>query len=204
MLDGIVEIPLSGQSISLAPQGAAEQSSTLALCQFVAGPENALVPVAVQAVLDPMAITYWPLVLYGPSGSGKSHLALGLAAAWKAQFTRQAVVVSTALDFARELAEAIETKTTADFSQRYRRAVLLVLEDIQHLSVETRLKRNWSISSTAWRTLSPRRVDLPGRPWPAARIWALPSLGGWPGRAIGPAEPKVGWQSSNGWPSIVG
>lgn len=134
MLDGIVEIPLSGQSISLAPQGAAEQSSTLALCQFVAGPENSLVPVAVQAVLDPMAITYWPLVLYGPSGSGKSHLALGLAAAWKAQFTRQAVVVSTALDFARELAEAIETKTTADFSQRYRRAVLLVLEDIQHLS----------------------------------------------------------------------
>lgn len=134
MLDGIVEIPLSGQSISLAPPGAAEQSPALALCQFIAGPENALAPVAVQTVLAPTALACWPLVLYGPSGSGKSHLALGLAAAWKAQFVRQPVVVTTALDFARELADAIETKTTEDFGDRYRQAALLVIEDLQHLS----------------------------------------------------------------------
>jgi chromosomal replication initiator protein len=133
VLDGIVEIPLSGQSITLAPQGAADQPPRLALCQFVVGPENALVSVAVQAVLDPAGTAYWPLVLYGPSGSGKSHLAHGLAAAWKAEFSRLPVVLTTAIDFARELAEAIETKTTDDFGGRYRQAALLVLEDLQHL-----------------------------------------------------------------------
>jgi chromosomal replication initiator protein len=43
------------------------------------------------------------------------------------------VVVTTAIDFARELADAIETKTTDDFGGRYRQAALLIFEDLQHL-----------------------------------------------------------------------
>ena len=52
---------------------------------FLAGPENRLVEVAVRAVVEGQPNGYNPLVLYGPSGTGKSHLALGLAAAWKAR-----------------------------------------------------------------------------------------------------------------------
>ena len=67
---------------------------------FLAGPENRLVEVAVHSVLaepvdrrpesPPTVLNFNPLVLYGPSGTGKSHLARGLAAAWKARMRRTA------------------------------------------------------------------------------------------------------------------
>ena len=104
------------------------------LGEFVVGPENRLVEVAVRSVLDDTNHAYNPLVLYGPSGTGKSHLALGLAAAWKARFRRRPVVHTMAIDFARELADAIQTRTVDDFGIRYRRASLLVVEDLGDLA----------------------------------------------------------------------
>lgn len=104
------------------------------LCGFVVGPENRLVEVAVESVLDGQPARYAPIVFCGPSGVGKSHLALGLAAAWKASFPRRPVVCTTAVDFARQLADAVETKTGDDFGTRYRQASLLVMEDLDHLA----------------------------------------------------------------------
>lgn len=53
--------------------------------EFIAGPENHLAGVASRSVLEashsPPAIS--PLVLHGPAGCGKSHLARGIAAAWR-------------------------------------------------------------------------------------------------------------------------
>ena len=106
---------------------------------------------------------YNPLVLYGPSGTGKSHLALGLAAAWKARdvaaqpyagarvctsirtlrrqphtacadYIRQRVVCTTAVDFARELADAIETQAVEEFRAKHRGAAMLVVEDLGQLA----------------------------------------------------------------------
>ena len=75
---------------------------------------------------------YNPIVLYGPSGTGKSHLALGLAANWKARYRKRMECVS-AVDFARELAEAVETQALEEFRTKYRRAGLMVFEDIGRL-----------------------------------------------------------------------
>jgi len=100
----------------------------------VAGPENQLAEVAVQAVLGETDCGYCPIVFYGPSGTGKSHLAVGLAGAWKACFRREPVIYVTAVDFARGLGEAIQTKTVDDFTAQYRGVSLLVLEDVGHLA----------------------------------------------------------------------
>lgn len=104
------------------------------LSGFVVGPENRLVEVAIESVLDGRPSRYAPIVFLGPRGVGKSHLALGLAAAWKASFPRRPVVSTTAVDFARQLADAVETKTGDDFGTRYRQASLLVMEDLDHLA----------------------------------------------------------------------
>ena len=121
MTHGLVAIPLEGQPMDGG-------------VKFVAGPENYLVEPAIENVLHDRVAAYNPLVLCGPSGTGKSHLARGLAAAWRKRFPEQAVVYTTAVDFARELADAIETQAVVDLRKRYRTAGLLVFEDAGRLA----------------------------------------------------------------------
>lgn len=133
-MNGVVEIPLKSYTPSGGTLPPGEVGLRVGLPTFVAGPENRLAEVAVQAVLGETDRGYCPIVFHGPSGTGKSHLAVGLAGAWKACFRREPVVYVTAVDFARGLAEAIQTKTVDDFTARYRGVSLLVLEDVGHLA----------------------------------------------------------------------
>lgn len=138
MVDGVVDIPLPGRALEFT----AEQGGVVPPCHFLAGPENRLVEVAVRSVVEEQISGYNPLVFYGPSGTGKSHLAHGLAAAWKARERRQRVVCTTAVDFARELADAIETQGVDEFRTKYRGAALLVIEDLGMLATRKSGKIN--------------------------------------------------------------
>ena len=71
------------------------------------------------AILGGRADQYNPIFIYGPSGAGKSHLVRGLAEAWRAQFRRRPVYV-TAVDFVRDLADAIESQGVDEFRHRFR------------------------------------------------------------------------------------
>jgi chromosomal replication initiator protein len=132
MVDAIVDIPLPGRLFAGQRGDEKASSAAAAPCNFLAGPENRLVEVVVRNVLEEKPNGYNPIILYGPSGTGKSHLALGMAAAWKARNRHRAEYVS-AVDFARELADAIETQAVEEFRAKYRRAGLLVFEDIGRL-----------------------------------------------------------------------
>ncbi len=131
-MDGIAEIPLPGQSLNSDLGPDPDRSNHRGLRRFIAGPENPLVRFAVRCVLGDSPKGHDPLVLYGPSGTGKTHLARGLTEAWTAQSDRRAEYI-TAIDFARELANAIETQAVDEFRERFRRAGLLVVEDIGQL-----------------------------------------------------------------------
>jgi len=133
MVDSVVDIPLPGRPL----ESGEGDGRAVAPCHFFAGPENRLVDVAIRCVLEEPETGYNPLVLYGPSGTGKSHVAQGLAAAWKAQHRRDRVVVTTAVDFARELAEAIESQSVEEFREKYRKAQLLIFEDLGQLVTRT-------------------------------------------------------------------
>jgi chromosomal replication initiator protein len=132
MIDGVVTIPLVGQPSGDAVAG--DPTAAVVSGDFFAGPENRLVEPAVHGVLTRQPTPYNPLVLYGPSGTGKSHLARAVAAAWKDRFPAGRVVSVNAADFARQWAEALETQAVEDFRARYRTAALLVLEDLAELS----------------------------------------------------------------------
>jgi chromosomal replication initiator protein len=138
MVQGVVDIPLEGRSFDLA----VKQGDAAPPCHFLAGPENRLVEVAVRSVVEAPAESCNPLVFYGPTGTGKSHLARGLAAAWKARDRRQRVVCTSAVDFARELADAIESQGVDEFRQKHREAALLVIEDLGMLSTRKSGKLN--------------------------------------------------------------
>jgi len=101
---------------------------------FLAGPENRLAETAVRAVLDGPSRRYNPLVFYGNSGTGKSHLAHGLAAAWQARRPRKRVEVTHAKDFARDLLDAVEAQAVDDLRLRFRTADLVVFEQLELLA----------------------------------------------------------------------
>lgn len=130
LVDSTTAIPLPGHS----PVPGGGENSYSALPEFLAGPENRLVPVAVRSVLEGSASGYNPVVFCGPGGTGKSHLARGLAGQWKARYRRRQVLYTTAADFARELRDAVDTQATDEFRTRYRKAALLVLEDLGWLA----------------------------------------------------------------------
>ncbi len=136
MIDGLTSIPLPGFRQRGGKCDAHNDRLTQVLGEFVVGPENLLVQTAVEAVTEDRAECVSPLVFHGPSGSGKSHLAWGLASAWKSRFPDRSVVCGAAVDFARALREAIETQAIDEFRRDHRRVPLLILDNIDHLATE--------------------------------------------------------------------
>jgi chromosomal replication initiator protein len=135
MVNGVVTIPLSGLPLGdHSPQRNGHTAVTE--LEFFAGPENRLVEPAVLGILGQRQTPFNPLVLYGPSGTGKSHLARGIAATWKANFPQNRVAYTTAVDFARELNDAFETHSIDDFRHKYRAVGLAVFEDIGELATK--------------------------------------------------------------------
>ncbi|MCC7085802.1 MAG: ATP-binding protein [Pirellulales bacterium] len=96
--------------------------------EFIVGPENRLARFAVQWWFDATQQTYSPLVLYGPSGSGKSLLAHGLAE------SRENGLLTTGADFVREVATAIDDNALTEFRTHYRSANLVVMDDLTDLA----------------------------------------------------------------------
>lgn len=99
---------------------------------FIAGPENRLVQVAIEA-LRTETRDISPLVLYGPSGSGKSHLLSGMMGMLLKQRPTLNVVSTGGSDFAREISAAIRQEVTSPLRARFHSADLFVLEDLQEL-----------------------------------------------------------------------
>ena len=100
---------------------------------FIIGPENRLAGAVITQWCAEGRGCYSPVMLWGASGTGKSHLVRNFAQA------RDNLVCVQAADFAREYAaatatSAVATEAVAKFQTRYRMAELFVLEDLTELS----------------------------------------------------------------------
>ncbi len=88
---------------------------------------------ALAPLLERAPTNYTPLLLYGPHGSGKSHLACGLADWWRPYYPEALVQCLTAADFARNHAEALASGHLDKWRSELRAARLFVLEDLGEL-----------------------------------------------------------------------
>ncbi len=95
---------------------------------FVAGKPNALVQLALDHI-HAADTRFNPVVFCGPTGSGKTLLLQTIET-----LAANSVRVTTAADFARDFAEAVEVDSVDEFRHTFNCLSTLCLDDIQHLA----------------------------------------------------------------------
>lgn len=106
---------------------------------FVVGPSNEFAHAASLAVADNPNIVYNPLVIYGPSGVGKTHLLLAIKNHIKKNFPYKNVEYTRCEDFTNQLIKSLhEGKlgmgTIDDFRNKYRNVDVLLIDDIHFIA----------------------------------------------------------------------
>ena len=101
---------------------------------FVVGPSNRFAHAACQAVAAKPALLYNPLFIYGSSGLGKTHLLNAVAKEFKKNFPDRTVIYAKSEDFTNEIITAIAQGTTPAFREKYRKADLFLMDDIQFIA----------------------------------------------------------------------
>ena len=106
---------------------------------FVVGSTNRFAHAASLAVANNNSITYNPLVIYGPSGVGKTHLMLAIKNQIKKNFPYKKIVYTRGEDFTNELIKAIQDGKLGlgaidDFRTKYRCVDVLLIDDIHFIA----------------------------------------------------------------------
>ncbi|MCA9102052.1 MAG: chromosomal replication initiator protein DnaA [Planctomycetales bacterium] len=100
--------------------------------RFVVGPSNRLAFTAAEMLVEqPLAAS--PLMLYGPSGVGKSHLLVGLSHAIAARAQRRRALYITSEQFTTSFLEALRGSGMASFRRKCRGVDVLLIDDVQFL-----------------------------------------------------------------------
>lgn len=112
---------------------ASPQKEEYTFDNFIEGESNKFVKAACLAVSkDP---TYYnPLFIHGHSGLGKTHLLYAVINELRKNHPTLKIVYKTCEDFMNELIEAISKTETAAFKEKYRKADVLLIDDIQFIA----------------------------------------------------------------------
>ena len=102
------------------------------------GPGNQLAHAAALAVAEAPGEAYNPLFLHGPPGLGKTHLLGSIANYLHRHSPQLAVHYTTAESFTNEFVSSLQGSGIDGFKERYRRADVLLIDDVQFLQGKAR------------------------------------------------------------------
>jgi chromosomal replication initiator protein len=106
--------------------------------RFVIGPGSQFAHAAALAVAEAPGEAYNPLFLHGPPGLGKTHL-LGAIANYLHHHNPELTVhYTTAETFTNEFVSSLQGTGIEEFKRRYRRADVLLIDDVQFLQGKAR------------------------------------------------------------------
>ena len=139
------EVELSAEAPEAGGAGEPEASAPAAhnpaytFDRFVIGPGNRLAHGAALAVAEQPGQAYNPLFLYGPPGLGKTHLLGAIANYLNDRSPELDIHYATAECFTNEFVAALRADRRIDsFKERYRRADVLLIDDVHFLEGKAR------------------------------------------------------------------
>jgi len=99
---------------------------------FIEGSNNQFAKAAAESIAKkPGASNYNPLVIYGGVGLGKTHLLHAIGNLAMSNNKNRKVVLETSERFTQEFINSIQKNITDDFTKKYRKADILLIDDIQ-------------------------------------------------------------------------
>lgn len=101
---------------------------------FAVSTSNQLAYAAATAVSKAPGSAYNPLFLYGGVGVGKTHLMYAIGNMLLAKKSSLRAVYCMGEEFLNEIIDAIQTRTTRQFKQKYRSAEILLVDDVQFIA----------------------------------------------------------------------
>lgn len=102
---------------------------------FIVGSSNTFAHAACTAVArEGSAAGYNPLFIYGDSGLGKTHLLYAIINETLRKHPDTKIVYAKGEDFTNEIIAAIANATTLQFREKYRKADMLLIDDIQFIA----------------------------------------------------------------------
>ena len=116
------------------PEPARFEARRYTLDNFVVGPCNSVAYAAAKKIIESPGRVYNPLFIHGGVGLGKTHLLVAIANAIKGPRASSAVEYTSAEGFTNRFLFALRNGTLDAFRARYRRAKLLVIDDVHFLA----------------------------------------------------------------------
>jgi len=104
------------------------------LSDFVVGGCNRVAHASAMSIVDSPGQGANPLVLYGPVGTGKTHLLEGIYAGIRKKWADHVVRFSTAEDFTNAFVMTMQQGRQADFRRQFRDCSVLLLDDLNFLA----------------------------------------------------------------------
>lgn len=101
---------------------------------FIVGSGNELAYAACQAIAVSPGTKYNPLFLYGGVGIGKTHLMQAVGNAVVANKAGAKIVYVSSEQFLQEFVNALRFKKISDFTEVYRTADVLIVDDVQFIA----------------------------------------------------------------------
>jgi len=123
-----------GRSVSHSTERRLTFNPDYTFDNFIVGSSNSLAHSGALAVASRPGRKYNPLFLYGNSGLGKTHLMYAIANKALERDPYMRVIYVKGEEFMNQLIEALREKTNSEFREKYRKADMLLIDDIQFIA----------------------------------------------------------------------